>query len=114
MADQVGHDCSTEISLTIATSMKPVTAIKKPDFLAGDGILLRAARFRADFLAAIENNRDFTLSPLYYIPSDHPKLTTDVLKRHAMCEGQRPEDEGVRRCPFFRLCPPEMFPSCLT
>ena len=36
-------------------------AIKKPDFLAGEGILPCAARFRADFLAAIDDNRDFTL-----------------------------------------------------
>ena len=37
----------------------PVAAINKPDFLAGTGVSLWVARYRADFLAMIDNNRNF-------------------------------------------------------
>ena len=40
----------------------PVVAINKPDFLAGYSLFYESARYRGDFLAAIENNRNFTLS----------------------------------------------------
>ena len=39
-----------------------VPAINKPVFLAGSRIFLEAARYRAVFLAEIENNYNFTLS----------------------------------------------------
>ena len=45
----------------------PVMAINKPDFLAGGVIFLRTARYGGDFLAAIENNRDFTLSQQLFV-----------------------------------------------
>ena len=37
-------------------------AIKKPVFLAGYSLFYESARYRAVFLAAIENNQNFTLS----------------------------------------------------
>ena len=43
----------------------PVVAINKPDFLAGYSLSYVSARYRGDFLAAIENNRNWNLfSPL--------------------------------------------------
>ena len=41
----------------------PVMAINKPDFLAGYSLFYESARYRGVFLAVIENNRNFTLSP---------------------------------------------------
>ena len=40
----------------------PVMAINKPDFLAGYSLFYESARYGGDFMAAIENNRDFSLS----------------------------------------------------
>ena len=40
-------------------------AINNPDFLAGYSLFYESARYGGDFMAAIENNRDFPLSPLY-------------------------------------------------
>ena len=40
----------------------PMVAINKPDFLAGYSLFYESARYRGDFLAVIENNRNFTLS----------------------------------------------------
>ena len=37
-------------------------AINKPDFLAGYSLFYESARYGGDFMAAIENNRDFSLS----------------------------------------------------
>ena len=37
-------------------------AINKPDFLAGYSLFYESARYGGDFMAAIENNRNFTLS----------------------------------------------------
>ena len=36
----------------------PVVAINKPDFLAGYSFFYESARYRSDFLATIENNRN--------------------------------------------------------
>ena len=36
----------------------PVMAINKPDFLAGYSLFYESARYRSDFLATIENNRN--------------------------------------------------------
>ena len=41
----------------------PVVAINKPDFLAGYSLFYVSARYRGDFLAAIENNRNFPVEP---------------------------------------------------
>ena len=41
----------------------PVVAINKPDFLAGYSLFYESARYRGDFLAAIENNRNFPVEP---------------------------------------------------
>ena len=41
----------------------PVAAINKPDFLAGYSLFYESARYRGDFLAAIENNLDFYVEP---------------------------------------------------
>ena len=38
-------------------------AINKPDFLAGYSLFYESARYGGDFMAAIENNRDFSMSP---------------------------------------------------
>jgi hypothetical protein len=43
----------------------PVMAINKPDFLAGYSLFYESARYGGDFMAAIENNRDFSLSPMF-------------------------------------------------
>ena len=43
----------------------PVMAINKPDFMAGYSLFYESARYGGDFMAAIENNRDFPLSHLY-------------------------------------------------
>jgi hypothetical protein len=40
----------------------PVMAINKPEFLAGYSLFYESARYGGDFMAAIENNRNFTLS----------------------------------------------------
>ena len=48
---------------TCSSCFVPVMAINKPDFLAGYSLFYESARYRAVFLADIENNRDFTLSP---------------------------------------------------
>ena len=40
-------------------------AINKPDFLAGYSLFYESARYGGDFMAAIENNRDFSLSANY-------------------------------------------------
>ena len=37
-------------------------AINKPDFMAGYSLFYESARYGGDFMAAIENNRDFPLS----------------------------------------------------
>ena len=38
-------------------------AINKPDFLAGYSLFYESARYGGDFMAAIENTRDFSMSP---------------------------------------------------
>ena len=38
----------------------PVMAINKPDFMAGYSLFYESARYGGDFMAAIENNRDFS------------------------------------------------------
>ena len=45
----------------------PVMAINKPDFLAGYLLFYESARYGGDFMAAIENNRNFTLSPTCFL-----------------------------------------------
>ena len=45
----------------------PVVAINKPDFLAGYLLFYVSARYRAVFLAAIENNQNFSLRPVCYM-----------------------------------------------
>ena len=45
-------------------------AINKPDFLAGYSLFYESARYGGDFMAAIENNRDFSLSP------EEPRMST--------------------------------------
>ena len=42
----------------------PVMAIKKSDFLAGYSLFYESAIYGGVFLADIENNRNFTLSPV--------------------------------------------------
>ena len=41
-------------------------AINKLDFLAGYSLFYESARYRADFLAEIENNLLFPLSPYFF------------------------------------------------
>ena len=47
---------------TLSVCFVPVMAINKPDFLAGYSLFYESARYGGDFMAAIENNRNFTLS----------------------------------------------------
>ncbi len=53
----------------------PVVAINKPDFLAGYLLFYVSARYRAVFLAAIENNQNFSLRPIFW-----PQLKTTGIK----------------------------------
>ena len=61
----------------------PVVARNKPDFLAGYSLFYESARFRGDFLAAIENSRNFTLSRIKFnIFCRHHNLHCRQRKRH--------------------------------
>jgi hypothetical protein len=51
--------------LSCAIVFVPVMAINKPEFLAGYSLFYESARYGGDFTAAIENNRNFTLSRLF-------------------------------------------------
>ena len=53
----------------------PVVAINKPDFLAGYSLFYESARYGGDFMAAIENNLDFSLSHFSLSPK---YLTSDA------------------------------------
>ena len=53
----------------------PVMAINKPDFMAGYSLFYESARYGGDFMAAIENNLDFSLSHFSLSPK---YLTSDA------------------------------------
>ena len=53
--------------LSISMIIVPVVAINKPDFLAGYLLFYVSARYRGDFLAAIENNRNLRWAENYKI-----------------------------------------------
>ena len=62
-----------------------VTAIYKHYYLAEGGTFLWTARYRADFLAVIENNRDFPLSPEM---SGSPTIYVHITDQRKMLDGK--------------------------
>ena len=65
----------------------PVMAINKPDFMAGYSVFYESARYGGDFMAAIENNRDFSLSRDFRLsPSSmtNPKVSHPHIPQKAL------------------------------